>query len=480
MKVTDDLLLPLEPVVAKLGGPTLQDVPTITDLLVPVLDQIKADADSVSELNVGFLIPQISSPVEKFQTAYLPIKPQIEEIGRLLPSVPDILGMNGTRNYLLLLKTNSELTTQGGFALQKSVITLNKGDLELSTLFDNHDLRYLNSPVSISQETKDFYGVGSDVDIAGFTKFVNFSETGSASAQGFEKETGQHIDGVISVDPVALGYLLKGANEIKMTSGEVVNSENAASLLLHDVYLRFPDEDTDIQTNIFFDEVTAGIKQAFFSESINPFKFLSGFVKSVSERRIQIWNSDPEIQQHLMELGATGDLPSENTKEVVIGSFVLDRSWGTKMNYFLQAETVVKVNTCLDENLIHYFVSTRLTNTVDAESAAGFPSYVLAKAGKDFFPGEFGLTSQTFGPVGASISSMDMKAADGQKEEIVPRLYLDRPLGEVNLRLMPGQSATINVDFTLPNTSSATPVSIFSTPLAQTMETKVHVENCAG
>lgn len=479
-KVTDEVLSPMKPVLAQAGGASLSDAATISDILIPVFEDIKNDADRVSEINTSFLIPQLAGPVSKFQSAYLPVKPTMAELGQILPLVPNMLGLEGPRNYLLLLKTNAELTTQGGFALQKSVITLVDGKPQMSELTDGHDFRWLNSPVSITPETLEFYGEGANYDIAAFTQFVNFSETGKAAAQGYEAQTGVHIDGVISLDPVALGYLLAGTQEVQLSSGDIINSQNAASLLLHDIYLRFPDDQTDAGSNAFFAEAVSAIQDAFLSKPVDPIALFEGFSKAISEHRIQMWSPEDKVQAVYKKLGAEGGLPTSNEQKVVFGSYLTDRSFGTKMNYFVSANTSVIVDSCKADQPIHYVVTTQLTNTVSADAASSFPRYVLAAAGTMFSPGGFGLTSRTYGPVGATLQTMNLTMSDGEQIEMVGRIHLNRPVGEANIVLAPGESATVTLDYELPKANQSSNVEIFSTPLAQTMKTSVTKATCSS
>lgn len=478
-KFTDNVLSPMKPVLLKPGGASMTDAAEISKILIPVFDGLKNDADRVSELNSDFLIPQLAGTVSKFKTAYLPVKPTMEEIGQLLPSVPDMLGLDGPKNYLLLLKTNSELTTQGGFALQKSVITLVDGKPQMSELTDNHDFRWLNSPVSITSESLEFYGAGANYDIAAFTQFANFSETGSASAQGYESQTGVHIDGVISMDPVALGYLLAGTQEVQLSSGDVINSQNAASLLLHDIYLRFPNDETDAGSNAFFAEAVSAIQDAFLSKPIDPVAIFDGFSKAISEHRIQMWSPEEKVQAVYKKLGAEGDLPTNNEQKVVFGSYLTDRSFGTKMDYFVSAETNISVNRCKASQPIRYKVTTKITNNVNADAATSFPTYVLAAAGKMFSPGSFGLISRTYGPVGAILETRNLTMADGEQIEVLARTHLNRQVGEANIVLAPGESATVTLDYVLPKTNQSSIVEIVSTPLAQTMKTSVSEVSCS-
>ena len=51
---------------------------------------------------------------------------------------------------------------------------------------------------------------------------------------------GGTVDGVMSFDPVVLGCLLGATGPVTVASGEELNSENAAVLLLNESYFLYP------------------------------------------------------------------------------------------------------------------------------------------------------------------------------------------------------------------------------------------------
>src|SRR3712207_4822091 len=57
----------------------------------------------------------------------------------------------------------------------------------------------------------------------------------------YESKKGDRPDGVIAMDPIALGYMLEGMEPLRAPGLDVdVTSENAADVILHDSYLAFP------------------------------------------------------------------------------------------------------------------------------------------------------------------------------------------------------------------------------------------------
>ncbi|GGF23205.1 DUF4012 domain-containing protein [Subtercola lobariae] len=76
----------------------------------------------------------------------------------------------------------------------------------------------------------------------------------------WEKYQGGTIDGVITIDPIALSNLLAVTGPMTLQSGDVLTAQNAVSLLLHNIYLRYPAADIEKDTNPFF---TATAKTVF-------------------------------------------------------------------------------------------------------------------------------------------------------------------------------------------------------------------------
>ncbi len=72
------------------------------------------------------------------------------------------------------------------------------------------------------------------------------------------------FDGVIAIDPVTLGYLLNGLGPVDVGDGLTINTGNAVSTLLNQVYLKYPtdpikqDDVFEVAARRIFDATVAG------------------------------------------------------------------------------------------------------------------------------------------------------------------------------------------------------------------------------
>ncbi len=55
----------------------------------------------------------------------------------------------------------------------------------------------------------------------------------------WQEQTGQRVDGVLALDPVALSYLLRATGPVPLSNGTTATADNVVQLTLRDVYATF-------------------------------------------------------------------------------------------------------------------------------------------------------------------------------------------------------------------------------------------------
>ena len=55
----------------------------------------------------------------------------------------------------------------------------------------------------------------------------------------YRLNSGTTVDGVLTVDPVVLSYLLQATGPVSLPTGDTLTAENAVPLLLNEVYFRY-------------------------------------------------------------------------------------------------------------------------------------------------------------------------------------------------------------------------------------------------
>lgn len=117
----------------------------------------------------------------------------------LIPILPQIVGMDRQKNYLILFQNNEELRPGGGFIGSYALISFDKGKVGDITVHNTYDadglLKKHIEPYFIGRRyiQVHLYLRDSNFD-------VDFLKNAQKAAYMLQQETGQHVDGVIAID----------------------------------------------------------------------------------------------------------------------------------------------------------------------------------------------------------------------------------------------------------------------------------------
>ncbi|MDX6276453.1 MAG: hypothetical protein QOJ72_581, partial [Nocardioidaceae bacterium] len=220
--------------------------------------------------------------------------------GKLLP---EMLGGTGTRHYLLLIQNNAEVRSTGGISGSFSVLKARDGKLSMGFQGSVKDLKQFKKPVvKLTGDEASVLPPTMATDLRDANATPDFPRTGEITAVMAEKRLKQHIDGVISVDPVALGYILAGTGPVKAGAGLVIDQANAVDVLLNSVYQAF--QDPTAQDDVF-KRAARNIFNVVKSGKGQPHVVITGLVKAADENRLMVWSSHPSEQRRIATSGVS-------------------------------------------------------------------------------------------------------------------------------------------------------------------------------
>lgn len=444
--------------------------------VVPVLkttDQVFAHADAtVSVLRperlIGPLEAEVGEAQERIHTAAVAVS-AASDVGSLMPGM---LGSDGkTRRYLLLVLNNAEARSLSGIPGSVAVITAKNGKVKMGQQGGILDLMPLEKSVmSVKAETNAGFlsSVGSDMRDA--TVLPDFPRAAELISAIVGEHWEEKYNGVVTVDPVALGYVLAGLGPVDIGDGSIINSQNAASTLLHDIYIKYPNQPTrqddafELAARRSFDALTSGRGNSVLA--------IRGLVQGVQERRVMLWSRDETEQVRIRTGGISGSLSTDRTKPEV-GFFVNDAG-GWKITYYLRSTTKLEPQECArDGSQLFRFTGTLRSDA--PQSASRMPISVTGM-GRHVRPGEMRVDALLMGPLGGRISSLRV---DGKPAPIGAAVYRGHPLARVAKVLPPGESAIISADIIAPPHSSGQPT-LRTTPGAWPDEKSVTPTKCTN
>jgi hypothetical protein len=131
----------------------------------------------------------------------------------IVQALPNIVG-TGTHRYLILLTNPGEERGGGGFIGAVGVVMFQDGQLASSDFmpsdFSDALVTNIPAPAPIEQIT------GTNLILADSSWSPNFPTSAALAAEFYSRATGQSVDGVMNVDPVALSYVLQVVGSVQV------------------------------------------------------------------------------------------------------------------------------------------------------------------------------------------------------------------------------------------------------------------------
>jgi hypothetical protein len=390
---------------------------------------------------------------------------------RAVRLVPAMLGAAGPRNYILVFQNPAELRATGGIPGALALIHAESGKISLSQQASSSDFPVSTAPaLEIPAETRGLYG-----DITGqYMQDVNLTPDFPLSAQLAREMWRQQFrieaDGVISIDPVTLSYLLKATGPITLPTGDVLTTDNAVQLLLSDVYARYEDP-TD--QDDFFAAAAASVFSAVSSGNADPKALIEALAKAGGEHRVLVWSAHEEDQAVLADTTLAGGLPQSDAETNRFGVYLNDAT-GAKMDMYLDVKIGVGQVTCRKDERPNYGLSVTLTNTAPPDAAAALPEYVTGGGVFGVRPGNLKTLISVYGsPAMQNLGMM----RDGAAVDYHPATDSTYPVSLASVELAPGESTVLTFGWLGP-TAFAGNLVTQSTPVINLHETAKMALTC--
>jgi hypothetical protein len=383
------------------------------------------------------VLPPLQNAAGKLQSAVTEAVGAVNLVDNAARIVPAMLGDGGPRNYILLFQNPAELRATGGIPGAVALLHTQNGRIELVQQASASEIGRFSSPVlELPSETRALYG-----DITGqYMQDVNLTPDFPLSArlarEMWKQKFGIEADGVISIDPVALSYLLRATGPISLPTGDVMTADNAVQLLLSDVYARYenPSDQDD-----FFAAAAASVFSAVSGGAADPKALLEGLAKAGSEHRVLVWSAHDDDQAVLADTTLAGGLPKSDAETKRFGVYLNDAT-GAKMDLYLDAHIGVGQVTCRKDGRPNYGVSVTLTNAAPADAGTALPEYVTGGGAFGVTPGHVKTLVSVYGPPGTQDLGM---TRDGAVVGYHPTTDSGYPVSTTSVELAPGESTVL-------------------------------------
>ncbi|PFG32279.1 DUF4012 domain-containing protein [Sanguibacter antarcticus] len=395
---------------------------------------------------------------------------------RAVQIAPAMLGADGPRRFLLLVQNNAEPRATGGIPAWVILLTADDGVLQFADQRSASEFQPDAPVLPITDAERALFGDDLAQKMADVNFTPDFPRTAELASALWQQQDPGEIDGVLSLDPVALADIMKTTGSLSLPFGPQLDADNVADYLMNGVYLQIADKD---QQDALFQLVAA----AMFAQILNgPGEISSAFpalADSADEGRLMLWSAHPDEQELLQPTALSGALVGDaadsdgGADRPIVGVYLNDGTAG-KIGYYLERSITADVTECRADGSQALKITLSLTSTAPAD-AATLPEHVTGVSG-DVPPGDIRTNVLVYAPAGGQLESV---TAGGEPVGIQSQLHDDLFVAGLTNNLSPGESEIYEYEIVTGPDQRGVPLLRF-TPGPRDTHTQVTGATCNG
>lgn len=382
------------------GGLNLEPVIAVADKLTTVNNDLAAQAETLNALPKAS-ISQIDEALEKGKAKFSTLQETVGELSGLVNMMPSFLGKDGERSYLLVAQSNAEIRSAGGLCGSIGSFTANNGAIEMGDFHSDRDFPNGNVADLVGENESTLWSdLGYGYFECNISSTPDFPQMAQMAASYWNQQSfgrNQNIDGVMSLDPVALGAMLDVTGSVTMPDGRVLDSSNAADFLLNTVYKEVAESEQDS----YFSSIASQVVKSAFSD-MDSSKLMSLAKKMLSlaqGRHVYFWSFHEDDVEALRNAGLTHEI-TDDAQNPVVGMY-LNEMKASKIDYY--CERTVEVNRVSEASTgSRYHVTVTFANSLSPDDVDSLPTYITANTPSGAIFNDCVL----FTPSGGSISNI--------------------------------------------------------------------------
>lgn len=413
------------------GRVSITPVTAAAPTIVSADERMQRQLERVAAIDVSELNAQLRQPVELLQTELGEAASLSSKASYAVRLLPSMLGAEEERTYLVLFQNNAEVRATGGIPGAWATMSARDGRITLGDQGSATDVGGLEEPLDLTEEELALYGDRLGLFPQNLTFTPHFPRTAELARTMWAQEAGIEVDGVVSVDPVALSYLLEGTGPVQLPGGRELTGDNAVPLLLNEIYSLMPDPHAQ---DAFFAAAAEAVFGKIAAGAGDAPEVLAALNRAGSEGHLFVWSERPEEQTLLAETALGGAVPESADERPFLGVFLNDGT-GAKMQYFLDHRVDVTSEACNGEGRQRLDVRLTLASRAPEDPSA-LPSYVVGLAEKlGIEPGSMRVNAHLYAPAEGWIEDFTL---DGEELPLSEDEHLGHPVGTQTVELAPG------------------------------------------
>jgi hypothetical protein len=370
-----------------------------------------------------WIVSPLSSRLASFSPQLTKLDGDLGSLNNALTYIPPILGDGGNRRYLLVVVTPAEARGSGGVMGNFGELTAVDGKLSLTRFGRSAELstnglplqrRFLDAPADYIARYAAF---GANTLWSNMTMGPDFRAVGMAMANHYPQSGGQKVDGVISVDPIALQALLKILGPIDVAGWpEPLDGTNTAEILLFKAYV---DKGGASQSRLdLLAQVATGVWGKVSNSALPGPETLGAELGPVARaRHLQVWMRNESEQAYMASLRVTGAVPDIGGDNF---GLVVNNASANKIEWFLHREIRYAPEIDFATGQVSATATVTLRNDAPPE---GLPDYVIGNSVSDIEvpPGDSRLYVSMYSPLDLAEVTLNGKSIENDVQQELGR-----------------------------------------------------------
>ena len=419
-------------------GDRFERTPSAVERVQLLADVARVTGDAARRLGTvelgprSWLVPPLAAARREFAEELGDTRRTLSRAHAGSISAHDLLA--GPRRYLVFAGNNAEMRAGSGMFLSVGVLESVGGRLLLGDMRSVTDIPVPDG-VPLEGDLADRWGwLKPQTDWRNLMLSPRFDVNAELAARMWEASGGGAVDGVMSVDPVALAAVVRATGEVRVHD-RPIPGDAVVPELLHEQYVRHAgDEDKGARR----EELGLLARSAMAAIDSRPWS-VEGLGPQLAEaargRHVLLWARRAEEQRGWAAAGVDGSLPDNGLLVAV------HNRGGNKLDQFLQVDVAASSTVTSDGER-----AVRLRVDVANDTPANEPPYIAGP-----YPGSPFVAGEYFGLLSVNVPG----SARNTRIEGVPKLVVAGADGSTRavaaeIRLLAGERKQFTVRFELP------------------------------
>ena len=278
------------------GQLNMEPIIAAAQQLATVDQSVQSQARTIQDLPDAKL-GVVNNALQNGKTQMAALAQVTENLSGMLNMLPNFLGANGARNYVLLAQTNSEIRGTGGLIGSAGSFSADNGKIAVGEFHADAEFPSNAALDDVNQDGDGtlYSGLYFGQVIHNLSSTPDFPRVASMAQKFWQAAPfGGSSDGVMSLDPVALQAMIGATGDVTLSDGRVLNGSNTAEFLLNGAYKEL----TPSAQDQYFSETAAQAVAHLFSD-MNTQKLMTvakTMLRMAEQRHLYFWSFHEEDQ----------------------------------------------------------------------------------------------------------------------------------------------------------------------------------------